>query len=147
MNALEARIDQLLAVPPYSLSPEDREPALLALLKDELEYACSRSAAYRNYVRHWPIDPRASPRVADLPYLPVSLLKADPPFALVEAREIKKTLTLSSTTGQVPSRIALDVADLAPHEQSGHRHRAGFSRRAPPTLSCSRCAGLGRTGT
>ena len=90
MNALEARIDELLAVPPYSLSPEDREPSFLALLKDELEYACSRSAAYRNYVRHWPVDPRAAPCVADLPYLPVSLLKVDPPFALVEAREIKK---------------------------------------------------------
>ena len=108
MNTLEARIDELLAVPPYSLSPEDREPGFLALLKDELEYACSRSAAYRNYVRHWPIDPRAAPRVADLPYLPVSLLKADPPFALVDSHEIKKTLTSSSTTGQVPSRIALD---------------------------------------
>lgn len=109
MNALEARIDQLLAVPPYSLSPPDKEQAFLALLKEEIDYACSRNAGYRNYVRHWPIDPRAAPRVADLPYLPVSLLKADPAFALVDSREIKKTLTSSSTTGQVPSRIALDA--------------------------------------
>lgn len=108
MNGLEARIDELLACPPYSLPPQEREPAFLALLKDELDYACGRSAAYRNYVRHWPIDPRAAPRVADLPYLPVALLKADPPFALVDPREIKKTLTSSSTTGQNPSRIALD---------------------------------------
>jgi hypothetical protein len=37
-------------------------------------------------------------------------LKANPAFALVEPREIKKTLTSSSTTGQIPSRIALDSA-------------------------------------
>jgi hypothetical protein len=108
MSALEARIDELLAIPPYALSPQDRELAFLALLKDELEYACSRNAGYRNYVRHWPVEPRAAPKVADLPYLPVSLLKADPPFALVEPHEIKKTLTSSFTTGQTPSRIALD---------------------------------------
>jgi len=108
MSALEARIDELLAIPPYALSPQDRELAFLALLKDELEYACSRNAGYRNYVRHWPVEPRAAPSVSDLPYLPVSLLKADPPFALVEPHEIKKTLTSSFTTGQTPSRIALD---------------------------------------
>jgi len=110
MSALEARIDELLAVPPYGLAPQDREPAFLALLKDELDYACSRNPRYENYVRHWPIESRAAQKVADLPYLPVSLLKAEPPFALVEPREIKKTLTSSSTTGQMPSRIALDSA-------------------------------------
>lgn len=109
MNTLEAKIDELLAVPPYSLSPQDRDLALLALLKEEVDYACSRNAGYENYVRHWPIDPHAAPRVADLPYLPVSLLKAEPPFALVDPHEIKKTLTSSSTTGQVPSRVALDA--------------------------------------
>jgi len=109
MSEWEARIDELLAVPPYGLSPEEREPALLALLKDELDYACSRNAGYRNYVHHWPIDLRAAARIADLPYLPVSQLKADPPLLLVDHREIKKTLTSSSTSGQIPSRIALDA--------------------------------------
>jgi hypothetical protein len=108
MSTLEARIDELLAVPPYGLAPQDREPAFLALLKDELDYACSRNSKYQNYVRHWPIEARAALKVADLPYLPVSLLKAEPAFALVELREIKKTLTSSFTTGQMPSRIALD---------------------------------------
>ena len=36
------------------------------------------------------------------------MLKAEPPFALVEPREIKKTVTSSFTTGQMPSRVALD---------------------------------------
>ena len=70
----------------------------------------ARNSRYQNYVRHWPVEMHAAQKVADLPYLPVSLLKAEPPFALVEPREIKKTLTSSSTTGQMPSRIALDSA-------------------------------------
>ena len=45
---------------------------------------------------------------ADLPYLPVAYLKGDVPFSLVEPSEVKRTLTSSSTTGQMPSRIVLD---------------------------------------
>jgi hypothetical protein len=108
MSELDARINQLLAVPPYGVSPQTRLPALLELLKEELEYASSKNFKFRNFVRHWPIDLHAARKVADLPYLPVSLLKAQPPLALVQPHEIKKTLTSSSTTGQMPSRIALD---------------------------------------
>ena len=108
MNEIGQRIDQLLAVPPYSLPPEERQAALLALLKDELEYACSRNPGYRNYIEHWPVPTRSARRVSDLPYLPVGLLKAQPPLSLVEPQEIKRILTSSSTTGQMPSRITLD---------------------------------------
>lgn len=108
MNEIGQRVDQLLAIPPYSLPPEERQTALLALLKDELEYACSRNPVYRNYIEHWPIDTRSARTISDLPYLPVGLLKAQRPFSLVEQQEIKRILTSSSTTGQMPSRIALD---------------------------------------
>jgi hypothetical protein len=108
VDELGPRIDQLLAIPPYGLPPDEQQPALLELLKDELEYACGRSAKYRNYLQHWPTGIRSARRVAELPYLPVGLLKAQPPLSLVEPQEIKRTLTSSSTTGQVPSRIALD---------------------------------------
>ena len=108
MSEFEATINQLLAVPPYGVSPEDRLPALLELLKEELEYAGSKNFKFRNYVRHWPIELRTAERIADLPYLPVSLLKAQPPLALVQPDEIKKTLISSSTSGQMPSRVALD---------------------------------------
>lgn len=108
MKEIEQRIDQLLAIPPYGLSPEVRQATLLALLKDELECACGKNPGYRNYIQHWPVDTRSARRVADLPYLPVGLLKAQPPLSLVEPREIKRILTSSSTTGQTPSRITLD---------------------------------------
>jgi hypothetical protein len=108
MEALGERIDRLLVGPPYRMPPEERSLVLLEMLKDELEYACERNSGLQNYVRHWPIDFRLAGRIADLPYLPVGLLKANPPLSLVEPGEIKRTLTSSSTTGQQPSRIVLD---------------------------------------
>jgi len=108
MNELGPRIDRMLAIPPYSQPPDARQAALVELLKDELEYAGSRNAAFQNYLRHWPTDIRTAKRVSDLPYLPVGRLKGNVAFSLVEPSEIKRTLTSSSTTGQMPSRIALD---------------------------------------
>lgn len=108
MNEIGQRIDQLLALPPFGVPPEERQSSLLALLKDEIEYACSRSLAYRNYIQHWPVPTHAARRIADLPYLPVALLKAQPPLSLVDPHEIKRILTSSSTTGQIPSRVTLD---------------------------------------
>ena len=108
MDELGQRIDHLLAIPPYGLPPGERQSLLLELLKDELEYASGRNSGVRNYVLHWPKEIRSARRIADLPYLPVGLLKRQPPISLVEPREIVRTLNSSSTTGQVPSRIALD---------------------------------------
>jgi hypothetical protein len=108
MSDIEQRIDQLLAIPPYGLPPEESQAVLLELLKDELEYAAGRNPGYRNYLEHWPVATRSARKVADLPYLPVGLLKAQPPLSLAEPHEIKRTLTSSSTTGQIPSRIVLD---------------------------------------
>src|SRR3990172_12659869 len=110
MEALGERIDRFLASPPYRTPPEERSRALLETLKDELEFACERHSGLHNYVRGWPFDFRRVERIADLPYLPVAVLKAQPPLSLVDPSEIKRTLTSSSTTGQLPSRVALDSA-------------------------------------
>jgi len=107
---IEERIRPLLASEPYQLNVDEHQSALLALLKNELAYACDRSASIRNYVERWPIDYRTSSRIADLPFLPVGVFKSDPPLALVDRSEITRTLASSSTTGQVPSRVVLDAA-------------------------------------
>ena len=107
---IEQGIESLLAEPPYGVDPQQRQRNLLALLKQELIYACDRNPQFRNYVAHWPIDFREAKDIADLPYLPVGVFKANPPLALVGADEVKRTLTSSATTGQVPSRIVLDAA-------------------------------------
>jgi hypothetical protein len=109
MPQFEDRVDSLLSAPPYSQSPEDKQAGLLTLLKEELAYACERHAGYKNYVEQWPSDYQCATRVSDLPFLPVRILKADPPLALVEQGQIKRTLTSSATTSQSPSRVVLDT--------------------------------------
>lgn len=108
MNEIEQRIEHLLTIPPYGLPPEEQQAVLLSLLKDELGYAGSKNPVYRNYMEHWPVHTSSARRISDLPYLPVGLLKAQSHLSLVEPQEIRRVLTSSSTTGQMPSRIALD---------------------------------------
>jgi hypothetical protein len=108
LDPIEQRIDSLLTAAPYGLPPGEKSARLLDLLRDELDAVRQRHAGLANYFRHWPVDFRDAASVADLPYLPVSLLKANPPLCLVDASEIKRTLTSSATTGQVPSRVVLD---------------------------------------
>jgi len=92
------------------LAPQERHDRLLALLKAEIEFACQHSSQFENYVRHWPVRIEDAHGISELPYLPVSVFKADPPLSLVPPSEIKRVLTSSSTGGQVPSRVALDAA-------------------------------------
>jgi hypothetical protein len=108
MQPFEDKIEGLLSMPPYGQAPEERQACLLEILKEELDYACQRHAGYRNYIQHWPTDYRSAMRVADLPFLPVGILKANPPLSFVERGEIKRTLTSSATTSQMPSRVVLD---------------------------------------
>jgi hypothetical protein len=104
----EEKIESLLSLPPYSKAPVDRQAALVETLKEELDYAGQRHAGYGNYLQNWHSDFRSATRVADLPFLPVALLKANPPLSLVDTQEIKRTLTSSATTSQQPSRVVLD---------------------------------------
>jgi hypothetical protein len=108
MLPFEDKIDRLLSMPPYGQPPEERQAGLLEVLKEELDYACHRHAGYKNYIQHWPWNYRSAVRVADLPFLPVGILKANPPLSLVDHGEVKRTLTSSATTSQVPSRVVLD---------------------------------------
>jgi hypothetical protein len=107
---IEQCIEGLLTPPAYRLAPEQRQCALLALLKKELAYACDRNPRFRNYVDHWPVDFHTADRLPDLPFLPVGAFKLNPPLALVDASEVKRTLASSATTGQVASRVILDAA-------------------------------------
>jgi len=107
---LEQAIAALLEVPPYGMDPAVRHDALLSLLKQGLQYACARNPQFANYLRYWPLPVSEAKSIAELPYLPVSVFKANPPLSLVPSSEIKRTLTSSSTSGQIPSRVVLDAA-------------------------------------
>ena len=108
MQQFEDKVESLLSMPPYGQAPEEKQAGLLEILKEELDYACQRHAGYKNYVQNWPLDYQSASQVADLPFLPVGLLKANPPLSLVDLDEVKRTLTSSATTSQLPSRVVLD---------------------------------------
>lgn len=107
---LEQSISGLLTAAPFAMDPGEREQVQLSVFRMELDYACDNNPQFANYVRNWPISLSAAKTIADLPYLPVSAFKANPPLSLVPVAEIKRTLTSSSTSGQVPSRVVLDAA-------------------------------------
>jgi len=107
---IEQGIENLLAESPYGMDSGGRRTTLLGLLKNEIAYACERNAGFRNYVEHWPIPFGDANDIAELPYMPVGVFKANPPLALVPPEEVKRTLTSSATTGQTPSRIVLDAS-------------------------------------
>ncbi len=104
----DTRIDELLDGPAYGTPVAERGPLLLDLLRDQVSSAAARSPAYANVVRHWPVPLDEADAVADLPYLPVSVFKRNPPLALVPETDVLRELHSSSTTGQAPSRIAVD---------------------------------------
>jgi len=108
MLQFEERIESLLSMPPYGQAPEEKEAALLGILKEELDYSRQRNASYKNYIDHWPVDYQSAGRLSDLPFLPVGLLKANPPLSLVSTDEVRRTLTSSATTSQQPSRVVID---------------------------------------
>ncbi len=108
MQPLEDKIEVLLSVPLYTQPSEEREASLLEIFREEIDCACERHPGYKNYVQQWPTDYRTAGKVADLPFLPVAMLKANPPLSLVAADEIKRTLTSSATTSQLPSRVVVD---------------------------------------
>jgi len=112
MHELDDEIGCVLSMPPYAQPPDQRHDHLLKILKHELKYACQQHVGYKNYVQHWPVNYQSARQIADLPYLPVGILKANPPLSFVAADEIKRTLTSSATTSQVPSRVALDLPTM-----------------------------------
>ena len=106
---VEQQIDALLAAPTFSLEPAERQARLLRVLQNELSYAAERNERVRHYLDAWPTDYRGATSLADLPYLPVGAFKASPPLMLTATENIVRTLASSATTGQTPSRVALDA--------------------------------------
>ncbi|MFA7402899.1 MAG: hypothetical protein WC007_02810 [Pelobacteraceae bacterium] len=109
MKTLDESIEALLSGPPYCLGSEEAIADVFALLREQVVRAAQHSDLYANYVRHWPIKVEHAQSIAELPYIPVSAFKRNPPLALVPAEKYQRILLSSATTDQVPSRIAIDA--------------------------------------
>jgi acyl-protein synthetase LuxE len=122
--------DELLALPPYSLSAAEKNAVLLDNLNELTEH----------HRRHCPefgrlldvLDPSCGParRLAHVPFLPVGLFKSHR-LRSVPPDKIFKTLTSSGTTGQQVSQIVLD------HE-TARRQTVALSRIMTHILGPSR---------
>lgn len=106
---IERRVDHMLSIPAFAMDPGTRRAELLTLLRAQLANAAGHHPDLSRYFDAWPIDYRAATRIADLPYLPVGVFKANPPLTLVASEQITRVLASSATTGQVPSRVVLDA--------------------------------------
>lgn len=100
-------VDDLLREPPYSLSQAEKEHVLLSELTKLTQHHHQRCGEYARLIDVIFPHPRASSKLADLPYLPVGLFK-ERLLSSVPPEEVFKVLQSSGTTGQTPSRVALD---------------------------------------
>lgn len=109
MKTHDENIDAVLAGASYGVAGEESASGVFSLLREQVYRAAERSEVYANYVRHWPIKVDLAENIFELPYIPVSVFKCNPPLALVPPEKVQRTLLSSATTGQEPSRIAIDA--------------------------------------
>ena len=100
-------LDDLIRQPQYSVRQPVKEASLLSELNELKRTHLERSPDYARLVQIlFPGHARAG-RLAELPYLPVGLLK-DRLLSSIPESEIFRILESSGTSGQRPSRIVLD---------------------------------------
>jgi hypothetical protein len=107
--------ESLLEAPLYGLPQAEKERRLAQALAALTRHHREACPPYRRLTDVLSPPVPAEPRLAELPYLPVSLFKSHR-LASVPTSEISTTLTSSGTTGQKPSQIFLDKATA--HRQS-----------------------------
>jgi hypothetical protein len=95
------------AHPPYALRQAVKDAILLDGLAALTEHHRERCLPYARLLSA--LDRPAPSRVADIPFLPVSLFKTDL-LTSIPPEDLFKTVTSSGTTGQAVSRIQLDRA-------------------------------------
>lgn len=112
--------DLLFDHPIYQLRQKEKSDVLLEALNDLTEHHDANCSEYHKLL-HAHGSPLRAERLEDVPFVPVSLFKRHL-LASVPEEDRFKLLTSSGTTGQQPSRIALDV------------RTAGFQKRAMITI-------------
>lgn len=99
--------EELLSIPPFSLSKEEKEKLLTERLTELTRTHRKACPEYARILDSMDFDLEKAESYTDLPFLPVRLFKE---FDLksVPQEEIVKTMTSSGTTGQAVSKIYLD---------------------------------------
>ena len=124
------RLEEALAVPPYSLEPGARELLLIGGLGELTQMHYERCLPYRRIIDGYWKGRTGFNRLDDIPYLPVSIFKTQLMQSVANS-EVKLTLTSSGTTGQAVSRVPLDAESSSIQQRalaSSLRHVLGCER-------------------
>lgn len=105
-------IDRLLAIGPFSLPRDAREATLRQGVGALTRHHFAACPPYRNILANLRFDPTTDHPIEDYPFLPARMFKSHD-LSSVPVTAVRKVLTSSGTSGQQPSRIALDAATAA----------------------------------
>ncbi|WP_368639150.1 acyl-protein synthetase [Castellaniella ginsengisoli] len=97
------------ASPLYADEPEARQARLLETLCEQMGQGAQVCEPFRRFLegRQWlPLSEVRA--LEDLPFLPVSVFKRPEPLSFLDNGQVYRILNSSATTGQQPSRIAID---------------------------------------
>lgn len=109
------QIEELLQLPAYGLAREEKDELYTRLLLEGTFYHSERCPEYRRFLRAIGFthpDPARRLRKQDIPFLPVSIFK-EMDLKSIPEEKIFKMIMSSGTSGQRPSRIALDAQTSA----------------------------------
>lgn len=118
----------------YSVPAAEKTPRLLAELNRLTAWHAAHCPGYAQILAATGCTPGQAASLAALPYLPAQLFKRTQ-LASVPGRDIVRQLRSSGTTGQAPSRIALDHATAAAQARAlGHLMREFVGRQRRPMV-------------
>lgn len=92
----------------YAEAPEIRKAKLFEALREQMTHGAQICEPFRRFLEgQWQALGEARV-LEELPFLPVSVFKRAEPLSFLDGRQIYRVLSSSATTGQQPSRIAID---------------------------------------
>lgn len=109
--------DEILQIPPYSLSDGEKEKMLTRRLVELTKLHCGSCLAYKRMLESIDFNIFSVKTYTDIPFLPVRLFK-ELDLKSVPKSEVVKTMTSSGTTGQAVSKIYLDKATSANQQKA-----------------------------
>jgi hypothetical protein len=92
----------------YGDAPEGKAHALLPVLRQQMLAGAGLCPPFKRFLDAQRIHPANATTLAELPFLPVSAFKRLQPLCFLDAPQIYRVLESSATSGQQPSRIAID---------------------------------------
>lgn len=92
----------------YAEAPAARQARLLEVLREQMMHGAQVCEPFRRFLKGQRRALDDIQVLEDLPFLPVSIFKRAEPLSFLDEGGIYRVLNSSATTGQQPSRIAID---------------------------------------